>query len=72
MNMYTIILNSKYILFTFAFKEWIINFFPETDLKYGNKNKCVHTPADTGLPGKQNIYFFFSLNISVTKVVGIL
>ncbi|KAE9525683.1 hypothetical protein AGLY_014210 [Aphis glycines] len=52
--------------------EWIIIFFPETDLKYGNTNKCVQTPADTGLPGKQNIYFFVSLKKSVTKVVGIL
>lgn len=47
-------------------------FLPEIDLKYGNKNKWVHTPAETGLPGKQNMYFFLFLKDNVAKVVGIL
>lgn len=55
-----------------ALKLCTIFCFPDTDLKNGSKNKCVHTPADTGLPGKQNTYFLFSLNRNVTKVVGIL
>lgn len=57
---------------TLALKLYIIFRFPDTALKNGNKNKWVHTPADTGLPGKPNTYFFFSLNNRVTKVVGIL
>lgn len=48
------------------------DFLPETILKYGNKNKWLHTPAETGFPGKQNTHFFLFLKLSVTKVVGIL